>query len=37
MVYNFFDQKMGLGASINKVIAQELDKPLIEQFKRRKM
>ena len=36
MVYKFFDKKTGLGASVNEKLAQELRKPVIKQFKRKK-
>ena len=37
MVYKFFDKKTGLGvgASVNEELAQELHKPVINEFKRR--
>ena len=35
MVYKFFDKKTGLGVSVNE-LAEELHKPVIEKFKRRK-
>ena len=37
MVYKFFDKKTGLGASVNEKLAQELRKPVIKQFKRKKV
>ena len=37
VVYNFFDKKTGLGASVNEVLAQKLHKSLIEIFRRRKV
>ena len=36
MVYRFFDKKIGLGVSLNEQLAEELHKPVIEKFKRRK-
>ena len=36
MVPRSFDKKTGAGASGNEVLAQELHKPVIKQFKRRK-
>ena len=37
MVYKFFDKKTGLGASINEELAQKLHKPVIQNFKKRKV
>ena len=37
MVYKFFDQKIGSGVNLNEVLAQELHKPVIKKFKRRKV
>ena len=37
MVYNFFDKKTGSGIRVNGQLAEELDKPLIKKFKRRKV
>ena len=37
MVHKFFDKKPGSGASVNEEPVQELHKPVIEQFKRRKV
>ena len=37
MVYKSFDKKVGLGISVNEQIAEELHKPLIKKFKRRKV
>ena len=37
MVYNFFDKKIGSGASLNEELAQELHRPVIKNFKRRKV
>ena len=37
MVYNFFDKKIGSGASVNEELAQELHRPVIKKFKRRKV
>ena len=36
MVYKFFEKKTGSEASINEELAQELHKPIINKFKRRK-
>ena len=33
MLYKFFDNKTGLRASVNEVLAKELHKPLIKKFK----
>ena len=30
MVYNFFDEKIGLGVSVNEELAPELYKPVIK-------
>ena len=37
MVYNFFDKRTGCGVSINEQLAEELYKPVIKKFKRRKV
>ena len=37
MVYKFFDKKTGSGASVNQMLAQDLHKPVITKFKRRKV
>ena len=37
MVYKFFDKKKRLGASVNEELAEELHKPVIKNFKRRKV
>ena len=43
MLYNVFDKKIGSGkankikANVNEVLAQELHKPLIKNFKKRKV
>ena len=37
MVYKFFDEKTGSGASAYEKLAQGLHKPLIKKFKRRKV
>ena len=39
MIYNFFDRKTGLGvrASVNEELAQELHKTVIKKFKIRKL
>ena len=37
MVCTFFDKKTGLGVSVNEQLAQELHKPVIKEFKRRKV
>ena len=36
MVYKFFDKKTGLGIIVNEQIAEELHKPAIKKFKRRR-
>ena len=36
MLYKFFD-KTGAGISVNEQLAQELHKPIIKKFKRRKV
>ena len=36
MVYKVFDKKTGLGVSVNQQLAEELHKPVIKKFKRRK-
>ena len=37
MLYKFFDQKTGSGVSVNEQVAEEVHKPVIEKFKRRKI
>ena len=39
MIYKFYEEKRGLGvqASVNEELAQELHKPVIKKFKRRKV
>ena len=37
MVYKFFDKKTGLRVSVNEHLAEELHKPVIKKFKRRKV
>ena len=37
MVYKFFDKKTRLGASVNEELAEELHKPVIKKFKRKKV
>ena len=37
MVYKFFDKKPGSGISINEQLAEELHKPVIKKFKKRKV
>ena len=37
MVYKFFDKKTGSGVSVNEQLAEELYKPVIKKFKRRKV
>ena len=37
MAYKFFEKKTGAGASVNEELAQELHKPVIKKFKRRKV
>ena len=37
MVYKLFDKKTGSGASVNEQLAEELHKPVINKFKRRKV
>ena len=37
MVYKLFDKKAGSGANVNKELAQELHKPVIKKFKRRRV
>ena len=37
IVYMYFDKKTGLGISVNKQLAEELHKPVIKKFKRRKV
>ena len=36
MAYTFFDKKIGLSVSVNEEPAEELHKPVIKIFKRRK-
>ena len=37
MAYKFFDKKTGLGVSVNEQLAEELHKPVLKKFKRRKV
>ena len=37
VIYKFFDKKTGSGASVNADLAEELHKPVIKKFKRRKV
>ena len=37
MVYKIFNKKSGSGISVNEQLAEELHKPVIEKFKRRKV
>ena len=37
MVYRFFDKKTGSGIGLNEQLAEELHKPVIKKFKRRKV
>ena len=37
MVFKLFDQKTGSGISVNEQLAEELPKPIIKIFKRRKV
>ena len=37
MVHKFFDKETASGASVNEELAQELHKPVIKKFKRRKV
>ena len=37
MVHKFFDNKTRLGVSVNEQLAQQLHKPVIKKFKRRKV
>ena len=37
MVYRFFDKKTGAGINVNKRLAEELHKPVIKKFERRKV
>ena len=37
MVYKFFDEKLGSGISVNEELTAELHKPVINNFKRRKV
>ena len=37
MVYKFFDKKTGSGISVNEELAEELRKPVIKKFKKRKV
>ena len=37
MVYKFFDKKTGSRMSVNEQLAEELHKPVIKKFKRRKV
>ena len=36
MVYKYFDKKTGSGVSVNEHLAEELHKPAIKKFKRRR-
>ena len=36
MVYKFFIKKIGSGTNVIEVLAQELHKPVIKKFKRKK-
>ena len=37
MVYNTFDKNTGSGGSVNQKLAEELHKPVIRKFKRRRV
>ena len=37
MVYKFFDNKIGSGMSVNKQLAEDVYKPAVKTFKRRKI
>ena len=37
MVYEFFDWKTGSGISVNEQLAEELHKPVMNKFKKRKV
>ena len=37
MVFKCFDKKTGSGVSVNEQLAEELHKPIIKKFKRRKV
>ena len=37
MVYKFFDKKTGSRVSVHEELAQELHKPVIKKFKRKKV
>ena len=37
MIHKFFDKKTGSGSSVNEQPAEELHKPVIKKFKRRKV
>ena len=37
MAYMFFDEKIGSGKSVNEQLAEELHKPVMKKFKRRKV
>ena len=37
MVYKFFHKKTGSGISVNEQLANELHKPVVKKFKRRKV
>ena len=37
MIYNFFDKKIESGISVNEQLTEELHKPVIKKFKRRKV
>ena len=37
MVYNVFDKKIESGVNVSKVLAQKLQKPVIDKFRTRKV
>ena len=37
MIFKCFDKKTGSGASVNKELAEELHKPVMKMFKRRRV
>ena len=37
LVYRFFDKKTGSGISVNEQLVEELHKPVIKKFRRRKV
>ena len=37
MIYKFFDKKIGSRVSVNEKLAEELHKPVIKKFKRRRV